>query len=400
MMIRAAAVACLILLGCSGDKKSPPAAESPAPAVSEDAARPAAPPEDAARRAPIPRQKVELDPAQRKTLRAHRAAGSKLAKAEKWSEAVVEYEQALALDPSSSRTFSELSWVAFKAGDYQKAREAARASVELSSDPDVAAASLYNEGRAFEAMGESDQAKASYVESLRRRPNQTVRKRLVDLGGEPPVATAPPAPCATPAPKAELCKCLAAIHGAGTTCDPEGKPVGPVRVWTALYGNERTTYTTYYLVAESPAGLAAVGELARDVVDSPWVNTELEVKPIRKRSLGDHTVYEIETRLNRYEDSDAVERLMETSLTLCVEDGGAVRCPLRIPTERRFTARLESEDDESVVDFQRTYHGKPPIERRHRLKVDLAADGQITVTLELGARTAELERYLGQHRLW
>ena len=411
----------VLLLGCGGDKKSDDKAEG-ATAVGAAGggavAVLAAPPEDAPRRAPVmKREEVKLTRAQRQAFRQHMKAGSSAQKGKQWAEAVAAYEAALAIDPGHARAFSELSWVAFKAEDFAKAREAARSSVTLALDPDVKAASMYNQGRATEALGEVEWAKEIYTDSLRLRPNEIVRKRLVGLGGTPPVATAPPPPCNVPVSKTELCGCLKKA-GEAESCAAQGKEHGGLRVWELGNWEDYFNSRNYYLVHKSEAGYAAIAVVAKRLYEGRHSSEEFRLESISSSlappppgldpalqppssSLSlERRVYRVRSVRERSDDSEGVERFTEHTLILCVGEAAGLRCPLVIPVERSLLIDVDSDDPELRQDFIDSHGVAPPIKRGHKLAVTVKDDGQVVIELSKGRATSELKRYVGSHRLW
>jgi tetratricopeptide (TPR) repeat protein len=116
--------------------------------------------------------------------------------------AIAAFEEALAARPEDARALGELGWAAFKLGELLRAEDATRRSIARAADPRLRAASLYNLGRILEDRRLPDEARAAYEESLRLRPNGTVRERLAALGaGADDTAGAPPlaGPYASPA---------------------------------------------------------------------------------------------------------------------------------------------------------------------------------------------------------
>jgi hypothetical protein len=273
--------------------------------------------------------------------------------------------------------------------------------VTLAVDPNLKAASIYNEGRAAEALGEVEGAKSLYVRSLRLRPNEIVRKRLVALGGTPPVAMGDPPPCATRfAKKSELCACLKKAKQA-ESCEGVGKTLGGLRVWEVASWGERTNTLHYYVVHHGDTGWAAVARLHEELYDGRYIQGMFEVEHIKQEEIGSRTVYRVRTLRETDEDGYEYSRLNDHKLTLCVQEEAKMRCPLVVPIERRLIIDLVGEPDEQdLAEFKLGHGTAPPFERTHKLKVTVNQDGTAVVELKRGKKTSELKRYVGTHRLW
>jgi tetratricopeptide (TPR) repeat protein len=111
------------------------------------------------------------------------ARGRQLARAKQWADAVVAFEAALAARPLDPTALTELGWAAFNAGDLDKARRVSRQVTDADvTDAGVLARALYNLGRVEEASNHAHEAIELYQQSLRVRPDRTVRGRLAGLG--------------------------------------------------------------------------------------------------------------------------------------------------------------------------------------------------------------------------
>ena len=169
----AVALAWCATAGCKSEKK---AAEQPAAPASDVPAAPRtpAPGDETAeptgeRRAPAESYDQAL------------ARGQKLARDKKYPDAMRAFEAALAARPDDARALSELSWVAFRANELDRAKQAAEASVAAAEEPKLKAASLYNLGRVAEAQGDWNEAAKAYKESLKLRPHKAVERRLASV---------------------------------------------------------------------------------------------------------------------------------------------------------------------------------------------------------------------------
>jgi tetratricopeptide (TPR) repeat protein len=208
---------------------------------------------------------VPLSRETRAAYKQHLSAGRKAAKAAKWPEAIAALEAALVAIPGDDRALGELSWAAFSAGDFARARTSGKASVLGSTDPKIKAASLYNLGRVEEADGKLPAAALLYKQSLALRDNKTVKARLDALGKDAPLADEP-MPCTTPMPEAELCACLNAST-AENLDDPQDAacelaPAGADGFKLATYTVSSVREQQHALVAKQPDGWTVVALLA------------------------------------------------------------------------------------------------------------------------------------------
>lgn len=78
--------------------------------------------------------------AQRADYKKHMKAGWALQNKQKWAEAVVEFEAALAAVEADQRAFAELGFSAMNAGDFKKARRADEQAVQVLDEHDQLAA--------------------------------------------------------------------------------------------------------------------------------------------------------------------------------------------------------------------------------------------------------------------
>jgi tetratricopeptide (TPR) repeat protein len=139
--------------------------------------------------------------------------GRDLQGAKKYAEAIAAFEEALKLQPDDPTVLGELGWTAYLMKDYAKAKTATQKAVAHQAAPNIRGATFYNLGLIDEAQGDTAGAVAAYAESLRARPNKTVRAALKKLDPKAAQAFDPylPAPLAGPFPSiAAYCKSLPA----------------------------------------------------------------------------------------------------------------------------------------------------------------------------------------------
>ena len=107
-------------------------------------------------------------------------AGTALEDQKKWAEALVEFEAALTARAGDARALAEIGFTALHAGNLARSKEASETAVLAATDPKVRGSAMYNLGQAIEST--MPQAAATlYVESLKIRPNATVKARLAKL---------------------------------------------------------------------------------------------------------------------------------------------------------------------------------------------------------------------------
>lgn len=355
------------------------------PAVKPEPAPPERAPIEPTAGAPaVPKPATPTAPAITKEARAeYRArldAGRKLAKAQKWTEAIVEFDAALVAIPGDDRALGELSWAAFSAGDYPRARQAANASVRAATAPKVEGAALYNLGRAEEASGNLADARAAYEASIAVRPNATVSARLAALA-------APTTPveleCSTAAPQEAICACLLA------TIDPEIRPADPECSFSPS-GVDDFQFVTHTVseVGESrtmiavarAAGWAVVGEMAQSYNPGMMgISEEWTQEPTVERTVGTKRIVEFRGHLSRSDTDmgiDEIESEDSDVLVVCVagDHTTPTTCPLRLVTKYSYVRERLAMDDDPEVDALRT--PGLPIRNGYEVAVEIDGDGE------------------------
>lgn len=405
------AVTALALLGCDPTPAAPtPAADTRAGAAKAeptadaptDAKQDETPANTKPKAAPTP-----LTREARAEYHQHLEQGRKLAKAQEWAKAIVELEAALAVIPGDDRALGELSWAAFSSGDHAKARSSAKAAVLAASNPKIKGASLYNLGRAEEALGELAAAKSAYEQSIAARPNEVVRKRLADLATRVP-AIAEPLPCTKPSDATKVCECLRATLPADTFA-PENQPAACELTATGVDGFSFARFATspvgeenVVLVARGPEGWAVVAQL--DYVYNPGafgIYEEWELAGAKERTIGTHAVVEFTSHKTRSDSDMGVDEAeSETTDRLIVCDRGVgrslPRCPLQIVTSYEYERdRMGlAEDGDLAKDIQTP---GLPIRKTTKIAVTIGEDGIAKLRAETGSVEPE---QLGDRKLW
>lgn len=312
----------------------------------------------------------------------HMKAGWALQKQQKWAESVPELEAAVAAIDGDQRALAELGWSAMNAGDYKKARRADDLAVRVALDPNVKASALFNLGTVEAKTGNVDDARVSFAESLKLRPNKTVEAELAKLGAAPavekPFCEAGKDPCACVYEDAAN-DATAADRG----CDVKTDPALPAtwKIYTALTNGWELSYVldehNNYLFqsASSDDHVRHVGDMAIDKVETKTVGTH-KVLWIEQH---DHSM---ETIL-RGDDNEQEIVENRSAVTLCVLGDATTptRCPLRaVPVDRIYEGE-GSDKSETVAAVTLT-------------------DGTATVKLTSGPSCCGLDAVIGPHKLW
>jgi len=413
-----ALVSTSLLLGACV-KKDPPAAEeasAPAPALPPlpelDAAkalrsRDAAPP--------------SLEAAQKAKLLAELKAGRALSKAEKWGEAKNAFDRALLLDPGNATVLSELSWVYVNLPDLAAAIETGELALKTASDAKTRAAILYNVGRAYEGQGDPLEAAIRYRQSLAKRPNATVQKRLDDilakskkdiLDKESQKAPRPKVACARRfSEDLALFQCLERASDDGflgtpivAAFDAPAGLVPPMRI--VHFGNEGAGLTVYALVRTTSAGsVEAIMELGRAWNPGAFgVSEDYAYTASKETVYGKRHVVEVHGR-HSHTDADygglSVATVVTEQVSVCAYEGDEqATCvgPLVLAVTETQTYPLEtkglSAEDTALLNVLRK--DKPPSTQSARSELAVTAD-EATVTRVSGP--VELLGSLGKHAL-
>lgn len=397
----------LLLATACGGKKDPGAGSGSAsgsapPTVPLDAAA-AAPAIDAgavAKAAPLTRET-------RAAYKKHLSAGRKAAKAAKWPEAITALEAALAAIPGDDRALGELSWAAFSAGDFAKARTSGKASVLGSTDPKIKAASLYNLGRVEEADGKAPAAAVLYKQSLALRDNETVKARLDALGKDAPPADEP-LPCAAPLPEAELCTCLNATTAENMDSPDDAAcelaPAGVDGFKLATYKVSSMGEQQHALVAKQAGGWTVVALLA--YVYNPGmmgISEDWSLDAPKEETLGGHQVVRFVSKKSRSDSDmgiDEIETEDTESLVVCVRGSGATptTCPIDLVSSYTYLRdRLGISGDEEMTDVADLRTKGLPIKSARKVTVEIGADGVAKIRAVTGHAESS---QLGDKKLW
>ena len=408
----------------STEPSSPPPAQKVAPTEPASKPAPKAP-------APKPTAKPKAPPVTKEAQAIYikgLTEGRVLAKKKQWAEAQAKFEAALAAIPMDSRALSELGWAAFQAGDLPRAREANRDSVKAATEDKLKAASLYNLGRVAEAEEKFAEAVGFYARSLGLRPHKGVARRLAHVAasaGLPPQekknALAPAAETLRCPGKFDgleaLCKCLRAgylkDHGndgdkpQDVACKPLEETKAP-RVQVILVQRMELYQEEQFLVASQPGGkLEVLAHLATAYNPGAFgIWEEITHEVFKAEERGGQRLLRSEVRHSRF-DSDmgiAEEEARDIrALTLCLlpaDETKPVSCPAQLTLLDNYE-RIKSDPVDEEIEVEEGM-GTPglPIKRRTELSVDLSDQGELSVVLKAGKKTARLAAVLGTHKLW
>jgi hypothetical protein len=343
----------------------------------------------------------------RATYKQKLSAGRKAAKAAQWPEAISALEAALVAIPGDDRALGELSWAAFSAGDFVKARASGKASVLGSTDPKIKAASLYNLGRVEEADGKLPAAALLYKQSLALRDNKTVKARLDALAKDAPVADEP-LPCTTPMPEAQLCACLNATTAENldnpddAACELAAAGADGFKIATYTVSSLREQQNA--LVARQAGGWTVVALLA--YVYNPGmmgINEEWSLAEPKEETIGGHQVVRFTSTKSRSDSDlgvDEIETESTESLVVCVRGSGATptTCPIDVIVSYTYLRdRLGMSDDEEMADVADLRTKGLPIKSESKVSVEIGADGVAKIRAVAGnAATSQL----GDKKLW
>jgi len=387
----------LVAFACDKKDQAKPQATEPPPA--KNAAPPKPPPKTAtAKSVPSPEQRAEY----RKQLKQGRARG----KTKQWKEAVRSFEAALIAIPNDGRALSELGWVAFQAGDYERAAAANAASVKYAAKAKVKAASLYNLGRVEEAKGNKGAAAKHYQASLRLRPgNKTVAKRLDQLGANKPEVgefDGALSNCTESVPRADLCKCETSEFSVPDEDRPEeevdfecdvAESGVPGIAYVNMEGSEyREEYSATHLAVKNADGTWRQSASITFGYGGRGHSETWDIVKTEKRAVGDREVLWIEVSAaisDVWWDTEEEYSETITYVVLCTLP--EVTCGHRFPIAGQVSTSAVDEDLAPV--------GKPD-ESEFRAELTLAPEGTATLRLVSGERMAGVEGFLGTHKLW
>jgi len=309
-----------------------------------------------------PKQDKKLDKSERQRFLEALGEGRKLHKKGDYSAAIEAFEKALAISPDDPHALGELGWAAFFAKDFERAEARTREALKRTADPELKGAWLYNLGRIAEERGHKDEAVGFYRQSLRERPNKTVRERLAKL--DPTFAEAMSALAITPmqgpfASIEDFCaSARKAASGKPFQCEVDsdkqgeigrvsfaGKAHGPYLgvqgVWTAENENgaDWFPYKEYHLALQTKEGWFVTGGLAGENNPGAFgISGQLEPTRLDFEDVGPGGAHEVLFGLtNHIADSDLglneASMSKDKLLVVCgIGASGKPSCTGAIPT--------------------------------------------------------------------
>jgi tetratricopeptide (TPR) repeat protein len=348
-------------------------------------------------------------------------AGRTLAQAGKWAEAKAAYEKALAIDPGNATVLSELSWAYVNLSEWDRAIETGELALRGAYDAKTRAAILYNIGRGFEGKGSPMEAAVRYRQSLERRPNAIVQKRLDDISKKvkddlvvkAEAKNAPPEPPCKRRFTDELAffQCLEGVNDEAflkTPIVPGKEPssglVPPFSI--VRYGNEGPGLSVFLLVRTTSEGaMETAAELGRAWNPGAFgVHEEYTYTSSKETAYGKRKVVEVYGR-HAHADADygglSLATVTTETVVVCAYEGDErARCtqPLVVGVTETQTYPLDpkglSPEDTALLNVLRK--DKPPGTVSARAELSITAD-QATITRTTGP--AELLTSLGKFSL-
>jgi tetratricopeptide (TPR) repeat protein len=346
--------------------------------------------------------------------------------------ALAGFDRALEIYPDDPRALSEKGWVEFLGGALDAAERDTRKALGRSVDVELLGSGYYNLGRVQEARGDKDAALASYLSSIKVRPNETVKKRALDIdpaavGRTPLTPRLLTGPFKTLAAFCEVVKKEPAVPGSKVHCDPRDRSLGelegpvepkgpalaPFRGARLLRSNPNTIdgapsdlgLADYHLAFETAEGwyvLRGAFHLynpgAFGIFEQGTIKT-LEWRDVVPGGPGEFVARIEQARgdsdlgLNELQSDDG-----ELLIACGVGASGRPSC-LELPVSGVSKRELMNEDDEVRPS------GEPPIEhhlfsRSYALDVSFTPDGKLEVRPKnLRDAPAELKASVGTHPL-
>lgn len=348
-------------------------------------------------------------------------AGRTLAQGGKWTEAKAAYEKALAIDPGNATVLSELSWAHVNLSEWDRAIETGELALKGAYDAKTRAAVLYNIGRGYEGKGSPMEAAVRYRQSLERRPNATVQKRLDDISKKvkddlvvkAEAKNAPPeVPCKRRfSEELALFQCLEGVNDEAflkTPLVPQKEPVsGLVPPFSVVrFGNEGPGLSVFLLVRTTSEGaMEPAAELGRAWNPGAFgVHEEYTYTSSKETVYGKRKVAEVYGR-HAHSDADygglSVATVTTETVVVCAYEGDErAKCtqPLVLGVTETQVYPLDpkslSPEDTALLAVLRK--DKPPGAVSARAELSITAE-EATITRTTGP--AELLTTLGKFSL-
>lgn len=393
------ALACCCPLWKTVDEAVAPPAPAPAPPAPTPSAR-ATPKAD-------PALSAEQRAAWGKAMEEARALHRKKA----YAKAIARFNDALLLFPDDPRALNERGWAELFAGQLDAAEADTRKAIARTTDPNLIGSSYYNLGRIQEEQGKVLDAIASYTQSLRARPNTTVRERLTTLSPEAVARADQLAGVPMSGPFTDLAAFCTRLKANRPdyeefSCDPAAAEMGDyagaatvtavapyleVRVLAAMGG---MTDTLYSLAVRLPDGWYVAEEVVRlynpgafgiyEAIDKatlelqdvvPGGSPEVVFRYNHGRSDQDAGIAEVESNEGEY-------------LVVC---GGGSRPSCVGP------GQVSAHSERSVIGEPEPGSKHETFDRRWALSVTFTPDGSLSLAPVIGTPPADVR--IGVHKL-
>ena len=334
------------------------------------------------------------------------AKGRTLQGAKKYADATDALNDALAAMPGDATVLGELGWTAYLAKDYKTAEAMTRKSLAAEGVPNVRGATLFNLGLIQEQNGDKASAIASYLQSIKARPNGVVRARLKKLDATAAAAIDPYAPHAltgyasiadlckdakatlakTDALDASTCTCGEPIDDADTKPLTASKPFDELKTFQATCPDDMRRYNELYVAVKT--GGKWYGEVIASTLTNYHGNADLTFNESSTRGSMLTVDFKLESGT-----SDGMDTYGYDTHTIAVFGLG----PSHVPSAAQI--KLHEFSDE-----QFDPRGDPPGKDNISINTDLAITWGSGATFTLAGKTTGLDKdtasnTLGSHTL-
>ena len=407
-------VAVILLGGCKEDPPhatsgTAPVATSAAP-VPTAAAAPSANGSAAVAGKPARKKRAKTreapNPTKMTEYRKHLTEGRLLASKSKFPEAMKELEKALEAVPGDAPAMLDLGWVAFKAGELDKAKKKTEEALGRTTSPQLKGMAHYNLGRVAEEKKQFKDAVEHYQLSIELRPNEIVEKRLAEVAKKNNITIVPrpvaePLPCQTPvANVADVCACMTKPQPddmAPRTCE-QLKDVKVGREDLAFIDVAVSNFEVYtYAVGKGEGGFVPIAKVGWEYNPGAFgIFEEFELAPVTEKSAGKTKVLWIDGIRNRHDSDMGIDEYEEETsrlVTLCVPPAGDVKtwkCPVSVPTEMTYVRdRMGLEGFTPDEETRKLMTKGLPLKSSWALEIKLS-EGKADVTVSSGKPPADV----------
>ena len=419
----------VLLAACGSDEGGAPSAPVPPPSPAPPVAPAAAAEGAASTRVGTPvdrgaaqaaRQGTETRERSRQVRTALRTARA-ASRGDRRAEALPHFERALTLAPSDERLLCETGYVAYRAGNLERATDLVGKALNRFGNPQQVAEAmrvpfamcLYNAGRIAEDGAQTADAHGYYQTSLLLRENRVVRERFDATGGENTTAAARPPAMTLPALlgrlRASRCTdtdtseenpypCTVEVDRQVNASSADFHGAALIRVVTGDFNSE----TYLELAVQGRDGWHAAGTVL--YVYNPGMNGiteegEVGAMQFTSRMPGAPETLRFEVTHSRTDSDlglDEAEFANDAATVVCGPVDGAIRCA-RLPREHEYVreAMGMGDDEDNDVD-----HAGLPIRERYAVALTFQPEaGTVTVRATEGELPVQLRRTEGTHPL-